>query len=55
MASNKRDLRAYVRYDGSGRVISNSLILRRKKPKVGNWVEIQTYECCDSTTTTTEA
>lgn len=53
MASNKKDLRAYVRYDGSGRVIAGSLILRKKKPKTGNWVEIQTYECCDPYTTTT--
>jgi hypothetical protein len=53
MGSNKRDLRAYVRFDGSGRVVAGSLILRRKKPKVGKWMEIQTYECCDDTTTST--
>jgi len=53
MGSNKQDLRAYVRIDGSGRVIAGSLVLRRKKPKVGKWLEIQTYECCDGTTTTT--
>ena len=47
MATNKRDLRAYVRYDGTGRIIAGSLVLRRSKPKVGNWKEIQTYECCD--------
>lgn len=47
MATNKRDLRAYVRYDGTGRIIAGSLVLRRNKPKVGNWKEIQTYECCD--------
>lgn len=47
MATNKRDLRAYVRYDGTGRIIPGSLVLRRNKPKVGNWKEIQTYECCD--------
>lgn len=52
MASNKRSLRAYVRFDGQGRVIAGSLVLRKNKPKVGNWLEIQTYECCDSTTTT---
>lgn len=48
MATNKRDLRAYVRYDGTGRIIPGSLVLRRSKPKVGDWKEIQTYECCDS-------
>lgn len=53
MGSNKKDLRAYVRIDGSGRVVAGSLVLRRKKPKVGKWMEIQTYECCDTTTTTT--
>ncbi len=58
MASNKKDLKAFVRYDGSGRIIAGSLILRRKKPKVGNWVQIQAHECCDpdfTTTTTTAA
>ena len=52
-AYNRRDLKAYVRYDGSGRVVPGSLILRRKKPKVGKWVEIPAYECCNPTTTTT--
>ena len=47
MATNKKSLRAFVRYDGTGRVIPSSVILARKKPKVGNWKEIQTYECCD--------
>ena len=47
MGSNKRDLKAYVRYDGSGRVVAGSLILRRNKPKVGNWKEVQGYECCN--------
>lgn len=53
MSSNKRDLKAYVRYDGSGRVVAGSLILRKKMPKVGKWIEIQTYECCNTTTTST--
>lgn len=47
MASNKRVNKAYVRYDGTGRVISGSLILNRFKPKVGNWQEIPAYECCN--------
>lgn len=51
---DKRPMKAYVRFDGMGRVVPSSLILRRKKPKVGNWVEIPAYECCnDSTTSTT--
>jgi len=52
MASNKRDLIAYVRLDGSGRVVSNSVIWRKNKPKVGNWIEISGYQCCNFTTTT---
>jgi len=47
--SNKRINKAYVRYDGTGRVISGSLILNRFKPKVGNWSEIPAYECCNPT------
>jgi hypothetical protein len=53
MASNKRSLKAFVRYDGTGRLISGSLILQAKKPKVGDWKEIDAYECCNPTTTTT--
>jgi hypothetical protein len=44
---NNRPLKAYVRYDGSGRVVSGSLILRKNKPKVGKWKEITAYECCN--------
>jgi hypothetical protein len=57
--ANQRDLKAFVRFDGSGRVVAGSLILRKQKPKVGNWQEIQAYECCNyvptTTTTTTVA
>ncbi len=56
--SNKRDLKAFVRFDGSGRIVAGSLILRKNKPKVGKWHEIQAYECCNyvpTTTTTTTA
>ena len=54
----QRDLKAFVRYDGSGRVVAGSLILRKNKPKVGRWQEISAYECCNyipTTTTTTTA
>jgi hypothetical protein len=59
MANSNNRLKAYVRYDGTGRVIAGSLILQRSKPKVGNWVEIDANECCNyvpttTTTTTTE-
>ncbi len=59
MATNQKNLRAYVQYDGSGRVIPGSLVLRKNKPKVGTWVEMRAYQCCDpwldqtSTTSTT--
>ena len=60
MANSNNRLKAYVRYDGTGRVIAGSLILQRFKPKVGNWQEIDANECCNyipttTTTTTTEA
>ncbi len=45
MALNKK-LKAFVRFDGSGRVVAGSLILRKKQPKVGRWNEISAYECC---------
>jgi hypothetical protein len=45
--SNLRDLKAFVRYDGSGRVVAGSLIFRKKKPTVGNFQQIQSYQCCN--------
>lgn len=56
--ANQNKLKAYVRYDGTGRVIAGGPILQRSKPKVGNWVEIDASECCNyvpTTTTTTTA
>jgi hypothetical protein len=50
--ANQSKLKAYVRYDGTGRVIAGGPILQRFKPKVGNWVEIDANECCQQTTTT---
>ena len=50
---DNRPLKAFVRFDGTGRIVPSSLILRRKKPKVGKWLEIPAYECCEPTTTTT--
>lgn len=52
MSVNK-NLKAFVRYDGSGRIVAGSLILRKKMPKVGKWKEIDAHECCGTTTTTT--
>jgi hypothetical protein len=53
MATNNRPLKAYVRFDGSGRVVAGSLILRKQKPKVGKWQEIPAFECCNYVPTTT--
>jgi hypothetical protein len=53
MANSNNRLKAYVRYDGTGRVIAGSLILQRSKPKIGIWQEIDANECCNYTTTTT--
>jgi hypothetical protein len=44
---NLRDLKAFVRYDGSGRVVAGSLIFRKKKPTIGNFQEINSYKCCN--------
>ena len=46
-------LKAFVRFDGSGRVIPSSLILQKSKPKVGNWKQINATQCCDAAPTTT--
>lgn len=51
MKPNKRNLKAFVRYDGNGRIIPSSVILGKKIPKVGNWQEINAYQCCGTTTT----
>ena len=32
--------------------LTSSLILRKQKPKVGKWTEIQGYECCNDVTLT---
>ena len=53
MAINNNKLKAFVRFDGTGRIISGSLILNRFKPKVGNYVEIDAEECCNYVPTTT--
>lgn len=52
MATNKRDLKAYSRFDGTGRIVPGSTVLRRNKPKNGNWKEVQAYECCNDVTLT---
>ncbi len=51
--SVSKDLKAWVRFDGSGRIVAGSLILRKNKPKNGKWMQIQAWECCDPYFTTT--
>jgi len=48
-------LKAYVRFDGRGRVVAGSLILSPTKPKNGDWREVQRYSCCTTSTTTTSS
>ena len=45
--STSNKLKAFVRFDGSGRVVPSSVILARFKPKVGNYHEIPSTECCE--------
>ena len=52
MSTNARPLKGYVRFDGQGRIIPGSLILRKKKPAIGTWKEVPAYECCNSVTLT---
>ena len=47
MTPNKRDLKSFARFDGTGRIVPGSLVLRRNKPKVGKWKEVPAYECCN--------
>jgi hypothetical protein len=46
-------LKAFVRFDGTGKIVPSSIILAKSKPKVGNWKEIDANLCCNLTTTTT--
>ena len=50
--SSRRNLKAFIRVDQSGRVVPGSSVLRMKIPKNGKWKEIEAYECCNVTTTT---
>ena len=44
---DKRNLKLFIRFDGSGRAIPGSTIWRKKMPKVGKWEEITGYQCCN--------
>ncbi len=49
--ANKQDFLEFIRIDGSGKDVSGSNILRKKKPKFGNWRQLYPYQCCLTTTT----
>ena len=51
--ANQSKLKAWVRYDGTGRVISGGPIFQVNKPKVGNWKQINANLCCNGSTPTT--
>lgn len=53
MTPNNRELKAFVKYDVTGRIVPSSTILSRSKPKIGDWEEIPAYECCNDITTST--
>ena len=51
--SNQRLLKAYLRYDDTGRISPGSLVLRGNMPKGRGWVEVPAYECCNPSVTIT--
>jgi hypothetical protein len=53
--ANINRLKAWVRYDGKGRLVGGGPILQESKPKNGDWVEIPYDLCCQTTSTTTTA
>ena len=49
--SNNRSLRAFVKYDSTGKIVPSSLTLAQSMPKVGRWQEINAYPTQSPTTT----
>lgn len=43
-----KDLKAFVRFDGQGKIVPGTLIVQSFKPKVGRWEEIS-VGCCSNT------
>jgi len=51
---SRRPLKLFMRYDGTGKLISGSAVWRNTMPKLGHWIQLtQAYECCNTTTSTT--
>ncbi len=56
MATSQRNKQTFIRRDANGVLIPGSAVQRVTKPKFGSWYTVpETYECCNFTTTTTEA
>lgn len=53
MGTNNRQLKAFVRFSATGRIVAGSLVLRKQMPKNGKWLEVQSSLCCEPTTTST--
>jgi len=51
--AHKNKLKAWVRYDGKGRLVGGGPILQADKPKNGDWVEVPYEDCCVPTSTST--
>lgn len=51
--ANQSKLKAWLRYDGTGRVVTAGPIFQANKPKVGNWRQMNIDLCCNSNGTTT--
>lgn len=45
MANNNR-MKAWVRLDGSSRIVSGSIVMRLTRPVSGNWMEVPINVCC---------
>ena len=48
--SQRKGLKAWIRFDGNKNAVAGSLIFQKSKPKVGNWKEYMDVNlCCPST------
>lgn len=47
MSRNRKDFKTFYRFDGNGRIIPGSNILKKGyKPEEGTWGQADAYECC---------
>jgi hypothetical protein len=48
MSRNRKDFKTFYRFDGNGRIIPGSNILKKGyKPEEGTWQQADAYECCN--------